>query len=181
MGLGIAKIHEDTVPHISRDETLKAVHGSSDAFLISRNNFAQVLWVHLGRECRRTDKIREHHRELAPLGALLGVRLLSRGRFRCRRGSAGKLRDSREQFPPMSERDADVLEVLIGQIAEYRDIDLVLGKGLGILGHPELFEPIRNLLHRGASRPRTCLGLTELLDPGTEFIRKFPGLVHRWD
>jgi hypothetical protein len=37
---------------------------------------------------------------------------------------------------------------LIGQTAEYRDIDIVLGKALGMLGHAELFEPVRNLLHR---------------------------------
>ena len=47
----------------------------------------------------------------------------------------------------MPEQDADVLEVLIGQMAEYRDIDSVLGKALRILRHAELFEPVRNLLH----------------------------------
>ena len=72
----------------------------------------------------------------------------------CRR-RAGKLADGREHLPAMPEQDADVLEVLIGQMAEYRDIDLVLGKALGVLGHAELFEPVRNLLHRGASPTRT--------------------------
>jgi hypothetical protein len=49
----------------------------------------------------------------------------------------------------MPEQNADVLEILIGQMAECRDIDPVLGKALGVLGHAELSEPIRNLLHRG--------------------------------
>ena len=35
-------------------------------------------------------------------------------------------------------------------MAEYGDIDLVLGKAFGVLGHAELFEPVRNLLHCGA-------------------------------
>jgi hypothetical protein len=41
----------------------------------------------------------------------------------------------------MSQWDADVLQVLISQIAERRDIDLVLSNALGVLGHAELFEP----------------------------------------
>ena len=50
----------------------------------------------------------------------------------------------------MPEQDADVLEVLIGQMAESRDINAVLSKALRVLGHAELFEPVRNLLHCGA-------------------------------
>ena len=50
----------------------------------------------------------------------------------------------------MPEQNADVLEILIGQMAECRDIDPVLGEALGVLGHAELFEPVRNL---SASRP----------------------------
>jgi hypothetical protein len=59
----------------------------------------------------------------------------------------------------MPEWDADVFEILIGQMAKYRDIDPVLGKGLGVLGHAELFEPVRNLLHRGASCPRILIDI----------------------
>ena len=31
----------------------------------------------------------------------------------------------------------------------YGDIDIILGKTLCVLGHTELFEPFRNLLHGG--------------------------------
>jgi hypothetical protein len=51
----------------------------------------------------------------------------------------------------MSEQDANVVEVLIGQMAEYRDIDSVLGETLGVLGHAEDFEPVRDLRHRDPS------------------------------
>ena len=50
----------------------------------------------------------------------------------------------------MAEQDANVLEVLIGQMGECRDINPVLSKTLGVLGHAELLEPIGNLLHRRA-------------------------------
>jgi hypothetical protein len=39
--------------------------------------------------------------------------------------------------------------MLIGQVGENGDVDVVLGKALGVLGHAERFEPVRNLLHRG--------------------------------
>jgi hypothetical protein len=52
----------------------------------------------------------------------------------------------------MPEWDADVLEVLIGQIAEDRDIDHVLGKALSVLRQTELFEPITNIQHRSGRR-----------------------------
>jgi hypothetical protein len=42
------------------------------------------------------------------------------------------------------------LEVLISQMAQYRDINSVLGKAVGVLGHAKFFEPVRNLLHCGA-------------------------------
>ena len=52
------------------------------------------------------------------------------------------------------------LEVLVGEMAEHRHIDLVLAKALGVLGHAELFEPVRNLLRRGYApgrdRPMTA-------------------------
>ena len=48
---------------------------------------------------------------------------------------------------------AEVFEVLIGQMAERRDTNAVLSKALRVLGHAELFEPVRNLLHRRASLP----------------------------
>jgi hypothetical protein len=50
----------------------------------------------------------------------------------------------------MPERDPDILQVLIGEMAKHRYINLVLGKTIRVLGHTELSEPIRNLLHCGA-------------------------------
>jgi hypothetical protein len=48
----------------------------------------------------------------------------------------------------MSERNADVLKVLIGQMAEYGDVDLVLGKALSVLTQTELLQPVGNRLRR---------------------------------
>src|SRR5215831_16116355 len=61
----------------------------------------------------------------------------------------------------MPERDAKLFEVLIGQMREYRDIDVVYSKTLCVLRHAELFEPVRDLLHREAS-PYSPRGLAAL-------------------
>jgi hypothetical protein len=50
MGAGITKIREDTITHISRHEPVETVHGVGNAFLIGRNDLAQVLGVHARRE-----------------------------------------------------------------------------------------------------------------------------------
>jgi hypothetical protein len=59
----------------------------------------------------------------------------------------GRATQSREHFATMTEQHADVFEILIGQITQYRDIDAVFSKALRILGQAELFEPVRDLLH----------------------------------
>ena len=61
---------------------------------------------------------------------------------------ACQLADGREHYPPMPKQDADFFEVLISQMGKCRDINPVLGKALSVLGHAELIEPVRNLLHR---------------------------------
>jgi hypothetical protein len=52
------------------------------------------------------------------------------------------------RIPPMPERNADVLEVLIGQMAEYRDVDLILNEALCVLHEAKFLQPIGNWLWR---------------------------------
>ena len=47
----------------------------------------------------------------------------------------------------MPEQDAYVLEVLIGQMTQCREVDSVLGKALGVLGHAERSQPLRDRGH----------------------------------
>ena len=51
----------------------------------------------------------------------------------------------------MSERNAYVLKILIGQIPKCTKVNIVFDKGLGVLGHSQLLKPVRNFLHRGAN------------------------------
>jgi hypothetical protein len=47
----------------------------------------------------------------------------------------------------MSERDAYVLEILIGQIPEGTNVNIVFGKALGVLGQTERGQPLRDRGH----------------------------------
>jgi len=67
---GIAKIHQNTVAHVSRHESIKPVHSLGDAFLMRKNDPAQVFRVHVGGERRRANQVGEHYRDLAPLGGV---------------------------------------------------------------------------------------------------------------
>ena len=69
--LRITEVDQHTVAHVLRDEPAEALHGLGDALLVGGNDLAQVLGVHARRECRRTDEVREHHRDLAALGSVL--------------------------------------------------------------------------------------------------------------
>ena len=62
-----------------------------------------------------------------------------------------RLRDRAQHFAPIAEKNAQLLQVLIGQIGQDREINAVFGKALRVLGHAELFEPVRHLLHCGPS------------------------------
>ena len=46
-------------------------------------------------------------------------------------------------------RNANLFEVLIGQVTQNGEINIIVSKALNMLLHSELFEPVRNLLHRG--------------------------------
>jgi hypothetical protein len=90
-------------------------------------------------------------------GGVLRLRLDCGGTRRCCRGRAAKLADGGKHYPPMPEQYADVLKVLIGQVAERRGTNSVFSKALRVLGHAELFEPVRNLLHRSVAHDANSL------------------------
>jgi len=74
----------------------------------------------------------------------------------------------------MPEQDADVFEILIGQVAKRRDIDPILGKALRVLGHAERFEPVRNLLHRSPASGGVILAQPNFWSKATDrFSDKF--------
>ena len=57
MRLRIAKIHQHTVAHVLRHEAVETAHDLGDAFVIGRNDLAQVLRVHASGERRRAHQV----------------------------------------------------------------------------------------------------------------------------
>ena len=49
----------------------------------------------------------------------------------------------------MTEQDADFLQILIGKMRKYRDINPVISKALRVLSETKLLKPVRHPLHRG--------------------------------
>jgi hypothetical protein len=149
--MGIAEIREHAVAHVLRDKAAVALDRFGAAAMISADDPPQFLGVEPNRQRRGAHEIAEHYRELAPLGEMLRLRV-GRGRGLRRRGP-GKLCYRCQDSSPMPEQDADVLEILIGQMAQIREINTVLGEGLSILPQREFFQPFRDRLHSGPRSP----------------------------
>jgi hypothetical protein len=57
---------------------------------------------------------------------------------------------AQQQTPMTERRNANLFEVLIGQIRQDEKANIVLGKPLRVLSESELVEPVHDLLHCGA-------------------------------
>jgi len=85
--------------------------------------------------------------------------------------------------------------MLIGQVGENGEINSVLSKALGVLGHAEFFEPMCNLLHGGPPTVSSwhhgvfdhCSRESTLIYPryhasDSDFRHRFPSISGRnWD
>src|SRR5262245_63406296 len=67
--------------------------------------------------------------------------------------------------------DANLFEILVGQVTQNLEINIILAKALSVLPETEPFEPVRNLLHW---RPSTDLTLSVL---GRHVVRVLPTLA----
>src|SRR5262249_8395954 len=64
-----------------------------------------------------------------------------------------------QNFAAITKDNAEVFQVLIGQVRKDGEINAAFSKTLSVLGHAELFEPVSNLLHW---RPPTDFALSVL-------------------
>ena len=65
--------------------------------------------------------------------------------------------DRSQNFAAMPQQNPEVLEILLRQIADDREVNGVVGEALGVLGQAEPFEPVRDLLHRNSASFRVGL------------------------
>jgi hypothetical protein len=60
--------------------------------------------------------------------------------------------DRTQDFATIAQYDTHLLQILISQIGKHGEIDSILGKARRVLGHAELIEPIRDVLHCAPSQ-----------------------------
>src|SRR5262245_4603265 len=129
MGLRIAKINQHAVAEILRDKTIVAAHDLGDALMIGCNDLAQVFRVHKRRKCRRTNQVREHHRDLPPLGSIRG---LTGGRdVRCgteRLCGRCKRTNSFKKLETSTKWKTHLAEMILREIRQDASIDRVLAE-----------------------------------------------------
>jgi hypothetical protein len=143
MRLRVAEIHQHTVAHVPGDKAVGPSDYFGDSAVIHGDDLTQILGVESRRECSRADQVAEHHGQLAPFGGC-GINQFP---ALCRwfRPAVIAQRGNRsEQFAAMSDQaDADVREILGGQLRQHRSIDRVVAKRLFVLLQPETVEPRR--------------------------------------
>ena len=49
----------------------------------------------------------------------------------------------------MSEQDSHALQIFVGQVGQYVEVDRIVCEDSGVLSKSELFEPGRNIAHDG--------------------------------
>src|SRR5262245_4230499 len=80
-----------------------------------------------------------------------------RRRFSCSFGwcESGplKFRDGAQHLAAMPQQNAEILEVLLCQVAEDRKINGVMNESLGVLTQADRCEPLGNAFHGTARRP----------------------------
>ena len=117
-----------------------------DAAVVGADHVAQVLGVEPRGERGRADEVAEHDRELTPLG--LSGRCGPRGRrvggFPAGLASRG---DSLQQALAIAERDAELLEIGIGEIGEHVGADRMGSEGLGVAAESQVGEPLPDVSH----------------------------------
>src|SRR5262249_32357245 len=159
MSLGVATVDKHAVAHIPRHKTAEAAYGFSGAFLIGRNDLAQVLWVHAGGKRRRADQVGEHHCDLPSLGSIRGW--ASRRDDRCETDRActrSKRTNNFQELETSTKRQTHLAEMILREIVQDVGVDRVLAQYRLILFEAKSLQATSDV-HEGV-----------LLQPGAHYL-----------
>jgi hypothetical protein len=133
--LGIAEIGQHAVSHVSRDDALVLGNDRRDTVVIGAHDGPQVFQIEARRKRRRADQIAKHDGELTPSG---GVSRRRRGScLKCPRKLALKFCDRAHHPAAMPKQDAQILQILLREITNDREVDGVFTESLGVLAQAE--------------------------------------------
>jgi hypothetical protein len=117
--------------------------------LIPAHDFTQVLGVEPRRQRGRAHQIAEQHRQLAAFRATrrhldVALRLAVRTTELC---------DRAQELLAVTEREPELLQVLVGQVRQDLAVDVVLGKDRPVAAEAQPFEPLVDVAHGRAPPP----------------------------
>jgi hypothetical protein len=153
VSLRIAEIGEHPVTHILGDEAACLGDEIGAASAVCSDDLAHVLGVESRRECGRADKVAKQYRQLAALGCILVLRLRDGGRLSLDGRVTGKFPDGAQHLQPVPKRNAEVLEVLIGQLWQNISVDFIAAKRSFILPESEAAQPSPDIHAGHSNRP----------------------------
>jgi hypothetical protein len=152
--------------------------------VVGADHFAQFFGIEPRRHGGRTDQVAEHHRQLPPLG-FGGWRRRGKRFDRGRRHAAlAQRRDRFEELATIADRgDADLPEILPGQLGQDLGVDAVIAKRRFVFLQPQTAKPRRNV-HRALPASRRSRDRWFSLPPNTARsvrIRRSPELIPKAD
>jgi hypothetical protein len=178
VGAGEAEIGEHAVAHELGDVPIEARHLRSDGVLIGPDHLAHVLGVEAPDQLGRADQIADQHRQLPPLGLGCARHWRRRAVGSQRFGLNGserlaKAHDGPHKALAVTEGDAKLLEIDLGDPRQDIKIDHGAGEGRGELSEAQVLQPAPNLAHQ-------CLRhrMRALEDRPT--IARGAPLIHQW-
>ncbi len=166
VGPRIAEIGEHAVAHVLGDKPAAAPDHLGNAAMIGADHRAQILRVEPRRECRRADKIAEHHRQLPPFGLDPHPSLPRDPRVKPGEGAPGRppwgrpsggregaaadgcggqVGDRTKHALAVPEQHLELLKVRLGKLRQNLQINRVVAKALLVLRQSETAQPIGNV------------------------------------
>jgi hypothetical protein len=119
--------------------------------VIGADHLAQFFGIEPRRQRRRADQVAEHHRQLPALGRRAGGGC---GDVMGGGGPGAQAGDRFEEHAAVADHaDAEILEVLGGQLRQHPHVDAVVVEGGRILLEAQRPQPLRNI-HRRLPRQR---------------------------
>jgi hypothetical protein len=148
--LRIAEIGQYPVAHVFGDKIVIARDDTGNGVLIGADLLAQFLGVEPRRQRGRADEIAKHHRQLPPLGVTPRCescgRFCRRSRCICRGRGSAQGGNGIEQPPAVADRgDAQLAQILGGQPAQDRIVDIIVAESRGILLEAQPAQPTSDL------------------------------------
>ncbi len=141
----IAEIGQYPVASKIPDEAVIGQHDTGACGVIGIHHRVHVLRIESGRQRSGAHQIADHHREVTAFA--LATRWRFDHGFSRSRSASIKVRDRTQDLAAMTQQNAEVLEVLLFQIADDGEVNGVVREALRVLTQAYRCQPLGNAFH----------------------------------